>query len=275
MPFFVDEQPAGSVATAHLAALRGFAGKLNVQPTAVTLAVAPRERDAALARINAVLRAQGLIKAWRDETYGVPCLASGVVLARIERASSRFWGTLTFGAHATGYVADENGYPTHLWIAQRAHNKATDPGLFDNLIGGGVAHGQTPAQALVREGWEEAGLSPTQMQAARFGSVMRLQRDIPEGFQHEWLHAFELPLPHGVVPANQDGEVAGFDLLPVQDALALAATASMTVDAALVTLDFALRHRLFPPPVQLALQARAASFWVEAASGGYTDLRSA
>ena len=262
-PFFVSEQLAGSVAQAHLPALRRFVRVLDVRPAAVALSVAPSERDAALAQVNTALRAQGLIKAWRDEIYGVPCLSTGAVLARIERASSRFWGTLTFGAHATGYVADANGRPTHLWIAQRAHNKATDPGLFDNLIGGGVAFGQTPLEALVREGWEEAGLSPTQMQAARVGRVIRLERDIPEGYQNERLHAFDLPLPHGVVPLNQDGEVAGFDLLPVQDALALAATPRMTVDAALVTLDFALRHGLFPTAVQLDLLSRSAALWVQ------------
>ncbi len=42
-----------------------------------------------------------------------------------------------------------------------------------------------------------------------------------------------------------------FECLPLADALALAAGDRMTVDAALVTLDFALRHALLP-----AAQAR-------------------
>lgn len=48
------------------------------------------------------------------------------------------------GAHASGYVADVAGRPTQLWIAQRSMAKATDPGSFDNLIGGGVPDGQAP-----------------------------------------------------------------------------------------------------------------------------------
>ena len=259
--FFVGNEPAGSVARTRLPALQEFADVLTLQADAVLLRVPAAERDAVLAHINTALRAEGLIKAWRDETYGVPSLSNGTILARIERASSRFWGSLTFGAHATGYAADANGRPTHLWVAQRAHNKATDPGLFDNLIGGGVAFGQTPLEALVREGWEEAGLLPKQMQAAHLGRVIRLLRDIPEGYQNERLYAFDLPLPQGVVPRNQDGEVAGFELLPVHEALALAATPRMTVDAALVTLDFALRHGLFPPAVQLDLLSRSAALW--------------
>ena len=82
------------------------------------------------------------------------------------------------------------------------------------------------------------------MQGTRTGSVLRLQRDIAEGFQHEWLYSFDLELPAGLQPQNQDGEVAGFTLMPVDQALELAAGTSMTVDAALVTIDFALRHGL-------------------------------
>lgn len=245
VPFAIGGRVVGSVDRSHLPALRRFDDVLSVGDR-VELHAA--DRVAAFAQLNAALRAQGLIVAWRDETYPVPDPESLEALATFERASSRFWGTLTFGAHATGYVADAAGRPRALWIAQRSFTKATDPGLFDNLIGGGVQHGQTPAETLVREGFEEAGLAPAQLAHARPGSVLRLARDIPEGFQHEWLYSYDVALPEGTAPQNQDGEVAGFSLLPVADALALAAGAKMTVDAALVTLDFALRHHLLDDP---------------------------
>jgi 8-oxo-dGTP pyrophosphatase MutT (NUDIX family) len=114
---------------------------------------------------------------------------------------------------------------------------------------------QTPQETLVREGWEEAGLSPQQMARATPGRVIRLWRDICEGFQHEWLYAYDLQLPPGATPQNQDGEVAGLQLMPVAEALALAATERMTVDASLVTLDFALRHRLLADDAHALLQA--------------------
>ena len=144
-------------------------------------------------------------------------------MARTERAAARFWGTLTTGAHANGFVADAHGRPTHLWIAQRSPHKATDPGLRDDLIGGGVAEGQSPLEALVREGWEEASLSPSQMACATAGRVIRLCRDTPDGLQMEGVHSFDLRLPARTTPQNQDGEVARFDLLPTAQTLALAA----------------------------------------------------
>jgi len=67
---------------------------------------------------------------------------------------------------------------------------------------------------------------------------------VPEGVQSEVIHVYDLALPVGLTPRNQDGEVAEVHLHPLADALEMAAGDEMTVDAALVTLDFALRHRL-------------------------------
>jgi 8-oxo-dGTP pyrophosphatase MutT (NUDIX family) len=256
VPFVVDGMGVGSVARAHLPALAAWPPWLRVTDAAVTWLSAADERDDQLAQINTALRDQGLLQGWRDECFAIVHPHSGALLMQTERAAARFWGTLTQGAHATGFVRDAQGHVQRLWIAQRATNKATDPGLFDNLIGGGVPLGQTPAQTLVREGWEEAGLMPTQMQAVQVGRVLRTCRDVPEGLQWEDLHSFDLELPAGLAPQNQDGEVQGFQAFSVADALALAAGPRMTVDAALVTLDFALRHGLIDSTAAPALQSQ-------------------
>lgn len=263
VPFMVlhggQPHPAGSIARAHLPALQRWPQALRIDPERVTLTLPMAARVDFFAETNRRLRDDGLIRAWRDETYPLPSLSDGTLLATIERAASRFWGSLTFGAHCNGYVADEAGRPVALWIARRSYDKPTDPGLMDNLIGGGVAHGQTPAGALVREGWEEAGLKPEQMHGRlQAGSIVQLARDIPEGFQREHLSVYDLALPEGLVPSNQDGEVHAIERLPIDEALAIAATDAMTVDASLVTLDFVLRHRLLPADRLAALDAAMA-----------------
>lgn len=245
VPFLLGGRRVGSVAAEHLPALRGAAPWLEMGAGAVSCAAVP-DLDDRLAALHRELHRLGHIRAWRDEPYAIVDPASLEVLARIERAASRYWGTLTFGAHATGYVADAAGRPAQLWVAQRAFDKATDPGALDNLIGGGVPFGQNPFDALVREGWEEAGLGAEQVRTARAGSVLRLARDIREGFQHEWIHCWDLELPPGIEPANQDGEVAGFRLVGVAEAEEIAASEAMTVDAAIVTIDFLERHNLLP-----------------------------
>jgi len=120
-----------------------------------------------------------------------------------------------------------------------------------------VPAGQSPRDTVIREGWEEAGLLHEQMRGLQRGRVLHLLRDIPEGLQREWIHVYDLALPADTTPRNQDGEVAELALHGVAAALALAASSEMTVDAALVTLDFALRHRLLGAADHAALSAVA------------------
>jgi 8-oxo-dGTP pyrophosphatase MutT (NUDIX family) len=253
VPFRLDGLEVGSVARGHLPALRALAGA-GVHDDAVELPA-----DAAmLAELNRALHEQGLIVAWRDEPYPIFVPGTRDELLRIERAASRFWGTLTLGAHANGFVAGPDGRPVALWIAQRSFAKATDPGKHDNLICGGVPAGQSPWETLQREGFEEAGLEAPLLAGARAGRVLAIEREIPEGWQVEQLHVFDLELPPGRVPQNQDGEVHRFDLLPLAQAVTVARSGTMTVDASLATLDFLLRHGLLGPE-QAALETALAS----------------
>lgn len=266
LPLYLAGQPVGSVARACLDALGDHAPWLSLHEGALTTGLQGAALDAAFATTHRALQRIGLVTGWRDELFAIVPAAGHPPLARIERAASRFWGSLTFGAHANGYVADSAGRPTHLWIAQRAWTKPTDPGLLDNLVGGGVPWDQTPPQTLVREGWEEAGLDAATMARAIPGRVIELKRSLPDcsghGLQWEQLFVFDLCLPADLEPRNQDGEVASLRLLPVDEALALAAGDAMTVDAALVTLDFALRHRLLGAADHARLAERAAGLFV-------------
>ena len=273
VPFFITDgdrpRHAGSVARRYLGALARWPEALAVDDQQVTLRLPAPERSAFFAQANRALHAAGLIVGWRDETYPVPALDDGRLLATFERAAARFWGTLTFGAHCNGYVADAHGRPTHLWIARRSFSKPTDPGLLDNLIGGGVPHGQSPLECVLREGWEEAGLSPAQMAGLQPGRRLRVHRDVAEGLQREEISAYDLALPPGMQPVNQDGELHSLALMPLHQALACAAAGEMTVDATLVTLDFALRRGLLPPADHPLLAAAAAPLWSGPSSLGH------
>ncbi len=270
LPFFIQHGGqalrTGSVARLHLAALARWPEALQIDGNAITLTLPAPQRVAFFDQANPALREAGLIKAWRGETYPVLALQGETLLATFERAAARFWGTRTFGAHCNGYVADAGGRPTHLWIARRALNKAVDPGQLDNLIGGGLSWGQSPAQTVVREGWEEAGLQPAQMQALVAGRRFNVMRDVPEGLQQEQVSVYDLRLPVGLQPQNQDGELHSLALLPLAQALQHAAAGNMTVDASLVTLDFALRYRLLPTLLHQHLQALTEPLWAGRAS---------
>ncbi|WP_019561572.1 MULTISPECIES: DUF4743 domain-containing protein [Caldimonas] len=264
VPFFIYRHLVGSVARSLLPVLGTCAPWLKIGRDAVQMddrLFSVEQRSLALARTNAVLRAHGLVPGWRDETFAVSTGVEMPPLARIERAAARVWGTLTFAAHLNGYVRAPGGAITHLWIARRAWHKPTDPGKLDNLVAGGVPYGQTPFRALVRECWEESGLPEATARRATPGRVVHLLRDVPEGVQNEQIYVYDLELPRGLRPHNMDGEVAEHQLLPIEEVVQLLGTDAMSTDAALVTLDFLLRRRLLPAPLQQAWGEAARPLW--------------
>ena len=225
LPLQLGGLTVGSVALACLDALREHAPWLVLRDGALTTELAGAALDAAFAQTHRALQRIGLVTGWRDETYAIVPAFGAPPLARIERAAARFWGSLTFGAHANGHVVDAAGRPTHLWIAQRAWTKPTDPGLLDNLVGGGVPWDQTPPPD---PGSRRLGGSRPRRRddgARRARRVIELKRELPDcsghGLQWEQLFVFDLALPAGLLPRNQDGEVESLRLLPVDEALAL------------------------------------------------------
>jgi 8-oxo-dGTP pyrophosphatase MutT (NUDIX family) len=104
--------------------------------------------------------------------------------------------------------------------------------------------GLSREQILVKEAWEEAGIAAELARRAKRGGTIELLREVPEGVQCELIHVYDLELPRDFAPKNQDGEVAEVKLVPLGEALRLARdTDELTVDAALVALDYFRRAR--------------------------------
>ena len=64
------------------------------------------------------------------------------------------------------------------------------------------------------------------------------------GLHREVLHIFDVVLPAGLVPENQDGEVAGFMLMPPHELAQAMAEGRLMNDALLATLDAFARYGL-------------------------------
>lgn len=189
----------------------------------------------------------GLLGGWRNEKHDVRD-ATGRVLFTLERAAFRPLGLTSRAVHLNGLCQTPDGL--RLWIARRSPHKAVDPGKLDNLTGGGVSAGETPAPAMRREAWEEAGIPPelAPVPAETLLSIHPVKR----GLHREHLHIFDLQLPPGFTPQNQDGEVAAFTLMTPADTAAAIAQGRMMNDSALVTLSLLHRLRLTTPDHPLA-----------------------
>ena len=140
--------------------------------------------------------------------------------------------------------------------------KPVDPGMLDNLVGGGIAEGMDAPGTLVKECAEEAGIPAALAARADHCATLRVTCTVPDGVHDEIVYAYDLELPAEFEPANRDGEVAQFLRIAPAELIDLIAARQFTVDAGLVAIDFLARRGCLPrqPEVerQLAL-LRAAS----------------
>ncbi len=230
----------GPIAQTAVADLPG----VHIEPEAVHFTAAPTARlslDAVLREVALALRDAGCIRAWRDELLDV--MAEGQTLARIERGAVRPLGLLTQAVHLNGWSPDGR-----LWVARRALNKSTDPGLWDTLSGGLVAAGEDPESALLRETFEEAGLPAVALAAhGPLRTVLRMHRRLGDGYQVENVLLSDCVLDAGVAPRNLDGEVLEFRCLAMPELWDMIVRGAFTLEAELAILD-SLRHRLKAAP---------------------------
>jgi 8-oxo-dGTP pyrophosphatase MutT (NUDIX family) len=186
------------------------------------------DADAAFAAIAVGLRKQGAASAWRDELLSVVD-EGGAPVGAIERAAVRPLGIATHAVHLV--VRDRRG---RVWVQQRALDKATDPGRWDTTVGGLAAAGESAAQTLERETWEEAGLRVGELHdVASFGRFT-VRRPLAEGYMVEHIEMLEAVLPDEVGPANQDGEVARFECVDRAALLARLHADAFTLEAAMI-----------------------------------------
>ena len=199
-------------------------------------------RSAALGSVIGALAAEGYIPGWRNETYAIRNAFDAPPLAYIERAASRFFGTMTYAVHLNGVVEYVDRAP-QLWIARRSETKATDPGMLDNVVAGGIGWGFSLAETIVKECWEEAGIPEEIAARAVAGRTAHVLQSLPEGTQAEQIFIYDLALPEDFAPRNQDGEVGEHRLARIEDVAQAIEEGAMTVDASLATLDCMLRRR--------------------------------
>jgi 8-oxo-dGTP pyrophosphatase MutT (NUDIX family) len=180
----------------------------------------------ALMPVLEVLAEDGFIPGWRNERYRIEDLFD------IERAAARPFGLTTQAVHMNGIVGER------MWLARRSATKPIDPGMLDNLVGGGVSLGFSAEATLVKEAWEEAGIPAELARKAKPGGTIGVLREVPEGVQSETISVYDLDLPADFRPENQDGEVSEFKLVTFAEV----EREVLAYEAGLVALDYLQRR---------------------------------
>ncbi len=193
--------------------------------------------DSSLAAIAQWLHSNGLGGPWRNELLPVTG-ERFEPLGKIERAAVRPLGITTFAVHLIAARADGA-----VWVQHRAMDKATDPGLWDTTMGGQVAAGESSADALARETWEEAGLTLAQLQELSRIERIEFRRPVTEGYLVEYIDVFEATLADNLTPQNQDGEVQAFECLTPDALLERLRGEGFTLEAAVILASWMQRRR--------------------------------
>ena len=190
-----------------------------------------------------------VLSGWRNELYpiyGHHNNNGGSI--NMERAASPLFGINTYGIHLTTYVNTEAGMK--IWVPRRSANKQTYGGMLDNTVAGGLATGEKPFNALIREAAEEASFPEelVRQHAKQCGTVSYFYiRDERAGgetglLQPECQHVFDMEVSPDVVPKPNDDEVETFYLWTVEEVKAALGRGEFKPNCALVLLDFFVRH---------------------------------
>ncbi len=204
---------------------------LKEEPSGWHLLLGQNDVTTCLNQLADLLRDAGLAGAWRNEQLAVRN-ESGGQIGTVERGAVRPLGIATLAVHLVGQSPDGR-----FWVQQRAFDKPNDPGKWDTLMGGMVSSVDTVETALERETWEEAGLNIADLKNLRYGgrqSNCRPSSDGAAGYMQEFIEWYVVTLPDGLMPINQDGEVAQFALIDQAHLLAGMERGEFTLEASLI-----------------------------------------
>jgi len=229
--------------------LRRFPDVFRVGDGAVRLDGGPADVAARTAAVDGALRAlrrEGMFPSWRDEAFPVGTGFAAPPAFMMERAAVPRFGVRAYGVHLNGFVRD--GARILMWVARRALDRAMAPGKLDQIVAGGQPAGLSLRRNLIKECGEEASIPPELAAGAVGVGAVSYCTERAEGLRRDVEFIYDLELPPDFVPVNTDGEVAAFELWPIETvAERVRDSDDFKFNCALVVIDFLIRHGLIEP----------------------------
>lgn len=185
-------------------------------------------------------------KIWRNECFSI-FDNNGFASLAIERSAAPLFGCRMYGCHLNVFTRDSGSLK--YWIQKRSPTKQTWPGKFDNLVGGGLTHKSLPFETILKEAWEEAGISGYNDKIISVGVVTFYARAyFPCDFgQPDTEFVYDLEVDSDFKPKSIDGEAVDFELLDIYQVKEKMIQNMFTPEATIVCLDFLVRHGIITP----------------------------
>ena len=259
IPFLVENVVVGNMRPVFAEKLVHWPGVFVVSFNQVELnadLTSYQQRTDAVANVLQSLLQAGDIRQIMGEPFPVTDGIRSHAFLEIDRAVIAYFGVTAFGQHLNGYVRHQG--EMKMWIARRAFDRFTYPGLLDQLVAGGLPAKISLAENLAKECYEEAGISAEMAsQAVACGAVTYFTEG-KRGIKPDVLYCYDLELAQDFVPVCTDGEVDSFRLLSMDEVVMLVKKGDQfKPNCHLVIIDFLIRHGFIGPEEDdyLVLQA--------------------
>ena len=249
LPFYIEKEIVGWLRPAFAAALDQWPEVFTLEEQAVRLHPQLsdfKQRSDALDEVVRALIRRELIGHYLAESYAVTPGTREQARCLIDRGAVAQFGVRAFGQHINGYVRKEDGL--YMWVGRRAMDRRLAPGKLDNFVAGGLPHGLSLQENLVKECHEEAGLDAQVAALARPAGMISYVAETANGVKPDVMYCYDIELPAHINPVCRDGEVDSFTLMPVDEvAQIVEQTTEFKQNCNLVIIDFLIRHGVLGP----------------------------
>lgn len=242
---------AGSAARKATVGVRLAPAHIGLTSRTATVAALVRElvKDGAIPRgklRNELQDVRPLSDGWVGPQGAPPPL-------RLERGAMIHFGVPSYGVHVNGWVRNpdllDDNRPWALWVAKRSMSKATYPGRLDQMVAGGQPSGIDFDENVRKECEEEASLPPEVIDQIRPAGMVCYRYAAKKGLSTKILATYDVEMPADLTPVCGDGEVEGFKLMKIPEAIASirADPDAWKPNSALVMIEFAMRYGYLSP----------------------------
>ncbi len=252
LPFVADGQCVGWVRHAFVEILMHYPKSFVVTGQDVSFSEnvqSIKDRSAAIEALTPDWIAAGLVSKILGEAYPVRRTWASPDHFTIDRALVPLFGTRAYGVHLNGYVKKSDQF--YLWVGKRNADRQVEPDKLDNMVAGGQPVGLSLTENLIKECDEEAKIPASIVSLAIATGTVSYCFESPHGLKADTLFCYDLAVPDGFKPENQDGEISGFQLIHLEEALSIVReTTDFKFNVSLVILDFAIRHGIISPDTE-------------------------
>jgi 8-oxo-dGTP pyrophosphatase MutT (NUDIX family) len=249
LPFLIEHERVGWVRPALAERLLQWPDLFVTEKE--SLAIHPRlddfkQRTLALDEVVRSLIREDVIGHYLAESYAVTAGNRDQAKCLIDRGAVAHFGVRAFGQHINGFVRKADGL--YMWIGRRAMDRRLAPGKLDNFVAGGLPHGLSLQENLIKECHEEAGLDAQVAALAEPVGMISYSAETANGIKPDVMYCYDIELPAHIIPICRDGEVESFALMQVEEVAKIVEhSRDFKQNCNLVIIDFLIRHGILGP----------------------------